>query len=349
MKWLTLALAVALFGPARAAAQPAHKLVVADAKQVSAGGTYELRDTKGNVTKWVAFVAEPPELPSQVKVATRYVPAGRAVPEKSAQARKVRLVEQNVTGENGALLGLKFNFELTLRSRELVELKPGEKPPTVPPLPPAERKLYLAPSAHIDYEAKAFRDWLDAKKLRRAKGESEIDLTARVLEVIRADFTYHSAADADQRASSVCKSAKTDCGGMSFALVAALRANGVPARALVGRFARSRDPNSKPGDHAYEQPHVRAEFFAAGVGWVPVDPAEARAGNNAVREYIGRDAGDLIVFHVDPDLLLPFPGKPREVGFLQVNAPYFAHARGAIEVALGPTNWDVTATELGRK
>lgn len=348
MRWFVLAVAVAL-GASHAPAQPAHKIVTADVKQVSASAGYELRADKFGVTKWQVFLPDAPELPSQTKVKTATEPASKVVTEKGPLARTVRYFEVRAKGTPGAVLNMKFDVEATLRSRALVELKPGEVAPDVPPLPDAERKLYLAPTTRVDYETKAFREWLEANKLTRAKGESEVSFAERVLEVIRGTFTYHFDPDADKRASVACASAKTDCAGMSFVLIGALRAHDIPARALVGRRAQPPAPKSKPGDLHHDRPHVRAEFFAAGVGWVPVDAADAQASRRPVRAFVGRDPGDLIVLHVDADLQLPYPEKVREAQFLQVNPSYWTHGKGTFDVTFGPPTWSVTVTELGKK
>lgn len=349
MKRFALALALAAVGAARADERPAHKLVTADAKRVSATIGYEMRADKFGVTKWHVFLPDAPELPSQSRVKTTTEPATKVVAEKGPLARTVRYFEAKANGKPGAVLKITVDIEAALRARELVELKPGEAAPDVPPLPDAERKLYLAPTTRIDYETKAFRDWLDQKKLARARGESEIDFVARVLDVFRADFTYHFDPDADKRASAACTSAKTDCAGMTFVLVGALRAHGVPARALVGRRALPPAPNAKPGDLHYDRPHVRAEFFVPGVGWVPVDAADAQASRRPVRAYVGRDRGDLLVLHVDSDLRLPYPDKVREAQFLQVNPAYWVNGKGTFDVTFGPSSWSLTATDLGKK
>jgi len=52
----------------------------------------------------------------------------------------------------------------------------------------------------------------------------------------------------------------SDCGGLATLYVSILRANGIPARCLTGR---SIDPNT---------PHVKMDFYAEGVGWVPGIP-----------------------------------------------------------------------------
>ena len=54
----------------------------------------------------------------------------------------------------------------------------------------------------------------------------------------------------------------------------------------------------------YYQQHVRAEFYAAGVGWVPVDLASAveRDPSPAGLRFFGHDRGDFLVLHIDPIL-----------------------------------------------
>jgi transglutaminase-like putative cysteine protease len=349
MKRFALALALAVAGAARADEQPAHKLVTADAKRVSASIGYELRADTFGVTKWQVFLPDAPELPSQTKVKTTTEPASKVVPEKGPRARPVRYIEVKANGKPGAVLKITLDVEAALRSRELVELKPGEAAPAVPPLTDAERKWYLAPTTRVDYEARAFRDWLDAKKLTRAKGEGALAYAERVVEVIRADFTYHFDPDADKRASTACASAKTDCAGMSFVLVGAMRAHGIPARVLVGRRTQPPAPNSKPGELLHDRPHVRAEFFAPGVGWVPVDPADAHASRRPVLAFVGRDRADLLVLHVDADLQLPYADKVREAQFLQVNPSYWVNGKGTFDVTFGPSRWSVAVTDLGTK
>lgn len=330
-----------------AAQQPRYKLESTDRQKVTATLTYELRTTDFAVSKWMIFLPEPPELPSQSAVKTTASPVGKVVAEKSDLARKVRYIEIPVARPKaGGGVALKLEVEAVLRARKLVPLAPNEAPPEVAPLTATERRGYLAATTNIDHDAGAFREWLDAKELRRTRGESELDLAARVLETIRADFRYKYDPDQEKRASVACRLKTTDCGGMSYLFVAALRANGVPARLLVGRYARPPKPGTKPPEAEYLQGHISTEFFAAGIGWVPVDPTFVNGSRGPVRDFVGRDPGDLLVLHVDPDLRLPFPDKDRESQWLQFAPAYWTTGKGTFDGQFGPTTWDVKAEPI---
>ena len=70
------------------------------------------------------------------------------------------------------------------------------------------------------------------------------------------------------------------CGDLNTIFVGLARAVGVPARDVYGvRVARSRHGYASLGvgsDNVSRAQHCRAEFYAQGYGWVPVDPADVR-------------------------------------------------------------------------
>jgi transglutaminase-like putative cysteine protease len=88
--------------------------------------------------------------------------------------------------------------------------------------------------------------------------------------------------------------------------VAAMRANGIPARSLVGKWAASMKPGVVIGDIPNAMQHVKAEFYADGVGWVPVDQSAAVLQDKSADElaHFGKDPGDFLAFHVDFELTL---------------------------------------------
>ena len=137
---------------------------------------------------------------------------------------------------------------------------------------------------------------------------------------------------------------------MSFLFVAAMRANDIPARVLIGRLARPRKPDSTPLDTEYDRPHVRAEMYANGIGWVPIDPAYAnRDKHRPIAELIGLDPGDVLVLHVDLELRWPVLEKEQAVDLLQVEPFVWTVGRGKSDAALGPTKWEVKAMLVREK
>ncbi len=91
---------------------------------------------------------------------------------------------------------------------------------------------------------------------------------------------------------------------MAAVFVAACRANGVPARMLVGRWASSAKAPKK-GVEYEGQWHVKAEFYARGIGWVPVDLSSAVVWDKSPEglRYFSNDPGDFLTLHLDHDLV----------------------------------------------
>jgi transglutaminase-like putative cysteine protease len=151
----------------------------------------------------------------------------------------------------------------------------------------------------------------------------------------------------DRLASSVCKSSGSDCGGLSALFCAVMRASGVPARALVGRWARSDDPAETLGGEPYHQWHVKGEFFAKGIGWVPVDLASGVLHDKSAEglRFFGDDAGDFLTFHLDTDLdvdTIHFGRKT--VQNLQTPA-YWVTGKGSADKPIVTEEWQVKEVE----
>lgn len=133
-----------------------------------------------------------------------------------------------------------------------------------------------------------------------------MDFARRVFRAVTQGWKYDYQPGQDRQVSKLTAVKGTDCGGMCLLFTAALRANDIPARLLAGRWAESSRPGEAVGGVAYHQAHVKAEFFAAGVGWVPVDPASAVLHDQSKEgvRYFGNDAGDFLTLHIDSDLLV---------------------------------------------
>lgn len=346
MRGLIVPLLVLLAPTAAAAQTPTHRIEIADHQSVQAGIGYEVRSRDFAVTRWMVYIAEPPELPSQTKVKAVCEPEGKSITEKSPLARKVRLFDIPLANPTaGAKLVLKQDITAMLRSRKLVPFEEGDKAPAVPALTATERKYYTGATKRYDFDKQEFKAWLLGKRLIRDKKDAPIDYAARILEVIRADYAYRFDPVEEKRASVTCTRNATDCGGMTILFVSAMRAHDIPARTLVGRLAKPRREGSMPGELAYDQPHVRAEFHVPGIGWIPVDPTYAnRDTSEPVTAFVGRDPGDLLVLHVDLDLRLPLLDKEQTADLLQLEPAYWAYGRGKPDAFTGPSRWELKAT-----
>ena len=86
-----------------------------------------------------------------------------------------------------------------------------------------------------------------------------------------------------------------------------MRANGIPARTLCGRWAQSAKDGEMLAGLPYAQWHVKAEFFLPRVGWIPADlsgAVQCAAAPDRGLAYFGSDHGDFITMHTDFDLIV---------------------------------------------
>ena len=186
----------------------------------------------------------------------------------------------------------KVDYRANLCSRRLVWGPPAYP---VQPLSSGQRACYLQSSEMVDWTSEPFQAWLSSSSLRRLPEEHDILFAYRVLEAIVARGRYAVSPEMQRKPSMVCRTSVSDCGGLSLLFVAILRANGIPARTLWGRWAIPGTRGSNPYFH------VKAEFYAKGVGWVPVDPSMAVMSRCAPAHF-GQDAGDFLVLHEGTDI-----------------------------------------------
>lgn len=341
---LLFAAAAALAVAAQPAAPPRYAVEVKDARRVAATLTYLVTCPELKAKEWFVFAAAAPELPGQTKTKTTLTPNGAAAKERGGFGRGLAVARVPATTEAlRTTIPIRVAYEAQLRSRTLVELPAGAAAPKVEPLSAAERKQYLAEHGDINFKHEAFQTWLRDEGLVRDKGDDVAFARAAFLRVRNA-MTYEYAEKLDRRASAVCAAGKSDCGGLATLFAAALRANGVPARTLYGRWAKSAEADAKLGGVAYYQWHVKAEFYAAGVGWVPADPGAAVEDKgrvpNATRHF-GADAGDFLTLHVDGALGVEAgPFGAQTAGNLQTPA-WWASGGGRAPPTRATEGWTV--------
>ena len=156
------------------------------------------------------------------------------------------------------------------------------------------------------------------------------------------------------------------CADINAVFVALARSAGIPARDVYGiriaDSARGYKSLGKGGDITKAQ-HCRAEFYASGFGWVPVDPADVRkvileetgglAVNYpkvlAIRDYLfGNWEMNWMAYNYDHDIILPGSalGKKGEIPFLMY--PQAENTEGRFD-SLDPDNfkYKITSRRIG--
>jgi transglutaminase-like putative cysteine protease len=297
-----------------AAPLPTEKLVIEPAQRVEVVMTFQVKAPKIKVTEWVFLVPYPPELPAQTRVAAVLEPKGEKVLEASSLRRPVLLLRLPVKDkkyEHG--ITIRAKYQATLMSRSLVSVKDRRKAAPIPRLTTAERQNALAAVSLCDFKSKVFQKYLDANKLRRGQGETDLQFARRAFQILRKGFTYRHKEDQDRHASALCQAGWSDCAGHSVMLVTVLRANGIPARALVA------------------SDHVPTEFYANGIGWVPADLTFNR---------FGEDNGSCLILHIDFDLVVDLKERGRQT-VLGLQAPRFwVKGKGSTEGSTVGIDWN---------
>jgi hypothetical protein len=327
------------------AAAPTHKLEKARVQHVDGVLTYEVEYATTTVNEWVFYAARLCDMPGQTKTESSLEPLGREASEIGVLQRPVWIARIPGRPDHTQSVSITYKVHADLYSRRLVELGPNEKPPHVPELDAKERKAALLSHGMIDLDDLKFKKWLADYKLKRGANERDLDFARRTFLTIKDSLRYEYKVVMDRATGAVCTHGKSDCAGLCAVFVAALRANDVPTRTLAGRWAKSSVPGGKLEGIEFHQWHVKAEFFAEGIGWVPVDMSRAVSQKEgAALKYFGDDRGDFIVFHVDSDFILDtIHDGPKPHEYLQT--PYmWATGQGKFDDVKSKQNWQVKSS-----
>lgn len=334
-------------GQARGKAGPGYAIAATPVKRVRGELSYRVNGPRIQAREWMVFVARMPELPSQSDVRTKVVPDGVPARDYSEAARP--LLAARIAGDSPNAQGgfeVHIEYEATLVARKLVKLKPGASRPDVVPLDAKTRRIELASGRYMDFDSKAFQKWLEDRGLRRASSEGDVDFARRAFLQIKREFQYEFTEHMDRHASHLCTVGRGDCGGMSIMFASALRAHGIPARLLTGRWATSSTPRRADGLLS-DQVHVKAEFFAEGVGWVPVDLSSAVLHDRSPEglRYFGNDPGDFVTFHVDSDLSVETYFGRKVIEWLQIPS-FWVIGSGSLDGLTSRCDWKVQSEPI---
>lgn len=291
-----------LAAPCSAQPRKYYKLERGTPRQFELLYLLDIKSPKVTVSSWVFVAPALPVLTFQTNVGTALEPFGGQFMLEASHLRRPMIglllpVENNKALQHAAKLRLRYRA--TLHPCKLQVVK--EPPAPVPPLAKAERERWLRADVRCIFSATDFRAFLKKHNLAIGK-KSEIDFAFQVLAAMRKEFTYQSFTDMPFTFSNLSKNKKFDCGGASAMFTWIMRANGVPTRTLIGRYAYS-GPNGEGG-------HAKAEFFATGVGWVPVEAAAPIDDKETeLAAFIGQEPGTFLTMHVDFDLVVDLFGR----------------------------------------
>jgi len=310
-------------------------------RRIKAILTNDIYEPNGRVAIWELMAPEAPTLPGQRDVTTRLTPGGRPGKELSLLQRPL-LVSR--TMGNAKMLHTQLIIEATLYARRLVPCSPGQGP-AVADLHPVVAALYTRASQTMDFQTRPFPEWMKRNGLWRTDDEDDVAFARRIFQVLKDHLEYVDHAD-DVRASYTCRVGEADCAGQSCLFVAVLRANGIPARLLQGRWAASEKPVETYGE-THGRFHVKSEFFARGVGWVPVDLSAASQDNSPDQfAFFGNDPGDFLVMNIDQDLILnsAIAGKCTAFGLQRIR--YWWQGSGSTKGERTRESWTVEDQDL---
>lgn len=297
-----LALAAAALGQ-----EPKWHIETTEIRHIVAVREVSLKVPNMTVSNWAIYAGYPPELPGQslVKIDMAFPGhSGARISKYIERSEDKRPVLLGLQPANDAELAhgysVRVTYEMLLRKREL---KPGPPKEPVVALRSADRRRWTRSDDQIDYDAPKFQTWLASHGLRRKAEEDDVTYVKRALKTIHQEAHYGEE-PIPKLLSEICDLKAHYCGGFSWTLVGTLRANGIPARALVGHMA------SKSGDDV----HVTAEAYLDGIGWLEIE---------ATSEML-ETPPPFIAFHTDNNLLLEgWRGESIPEMWLQpvINAP----------------------------
>ncbi len=302
------------------------------------------------VDTWVFITPEPPNLDGQQRIEVKPSLPSETIRDRSPQQQPL-LRSRVAVNSSDQQSSLSYSCQLTVQLYSRT-LKPrGQRSPPAAELSQRERDHYLRPDQTFDYTTASFKTWKEQHQLRRTRRESEMDFAHRVFRTMTNSYEYMYDPKQDRTASRLCQTNRTDCGGLSILFATVLRSEAIPARILVGRWAKSAKTETTAGEKRDDKFHVIAEFYAKGIGWIPVDGSSAVLHDPTPQklEFFGNQAGNFVTLHIDTDLTFDTGlWGDYTTRFFQV-PKYWFRGRGTFDDRIFQHDWTVTRVEAAAK
>ena len=313
---------------------PAMHVTLGEPVMVDVRLQIDINAPRLEANRWQFVVAGPATVPGQRVLANGLVPAGKKSQDRSLWRRPLLIGELAAGKQQQHQATSIWSMRLELRSRTLQD---GVGAEAVPALSATERAAGLANNAISDWTSEDFQRGLDNADLRPHAGEHTVAFARRVLRQVRS-LRYAFTDNMERNAAAVLAAGASDCGGLGGLTVATLRAAGIPARLLVGRWAKNADPADTLEGLPYRQWHVKLEFHLDGIGWIPAD---ASVGMTDPAAWFGIQNADFIIMHVDPVVKVDTLFGERELLWAQ-NIAFWVKGGGDFEQMVVDEQWIVT-------
>ena len=258
-------------------------------------------------------------------------------------------------GEKAPVVEVTSRFATRDRAVDVTKIKPG-----APRLSAAEVKFETAPTIYIPTDG-IVRDTAEAI-VKGAKTDVE---KARAIYEWIVDNTFRDAKVrgcgwGDIQTMLETRNFGGKCGDLNAMFVGMARSIGIPARDIYGvRVAPSQFGYKSMGlgsPIASKAQHCRAEFFARGIGWIPVDPADVRKvvleeppGNLSVndprvvamrKKLFGAWETNWLAYNTAHDVKLPHSSGPKIPYLMYING----ETGGKVLDQLDPDTFKYTIT-----
>jgi transglutaminase-like putative cysteine protease len=173
------------------------------------------------------------------------------------------------------------------------------------PLSPADRARWLAPDRLVPIDGQ-IKKW--AKEVvDSAHAHTDLEMARAIYDHVVATVKYDKTGKGWGRGDIyyACDARRGNCTDFHAIFIGYARAMGIPARFSIGfPLPTERGNGSIAGYHCW------AEFYAEGIGWIPIDASEAGK-NPSMREYFfGTHDENRVEFSRGRDLIL----TPRQAG-----------------------------------
>ncbi|KAF1045507.1 transglutaminase-like domain-containing protein [Xylophilus sp.] len=333
--------------PARAARRAADELA-GDGWQVhEVTTTVDLAERGGTARAWLPVPLA--ELPGyQRTLSTRFDAPG---------ARRAEIVQ--APGQDARLLAVEWDdpaapHRATLVSRVATRDRSADlaaAPSARNDLPAAQLRPYLQPTSLAPLDG-IVRETADRIQREAGRPADAIGKSRAIYDSIvancRREGSVRGCGTGDVKYLLTTGNLGGKCADLNGLFVALARASGVPARDVYGvrvdDSARGFKSLGKSGDITRAQ-HCRADFYAAGHGWIPVDPADVRkvvleeekGGTDpadprvrAARALLfGAWEGNWIAYNTGHDIALPGAQAQAPVGYFMY--PHAETAAGRLD------------------